>query len=112
MTRKITFGQTKRFDKEGFSGNVYIDGSDQQGFNALLVDVHGRHPKKRILEGNTRSYFVVKGSGTLTLDGEAQEINEGDLFVISAGSEYEYSGNMTLFEFNVSPDNTFKDKRI
>jgi hypothetical protein len=32
------------------------------------------------------------------------------LFIVGAGHEYEYSGKMKLFEFNVSPDNSFKDQ--
>ena len=49
----------------------------------------------------TRSYLVLEGSGTFTLNGESSEVKQGDLFVIPDGGEYEYEGEMKLFEFNV-----------
>lgn len=112
MGRKISLEETDKFEREGFSGSVYVDGSKGEGFNALQLDVHGRHPKKRILEGNTRSYFVADGAGTFILNGEAHQVQQGDLFVIPAGSEYEYEGKMRLFEFNVSPDGSFGDEKL
>lgn len=112
MGRKISHSETAKFDREGFSGSVYIHGSNGEGFNALQVDVHGRHPKKRILVGNTRSYFVADGTGTFILDGESHKVEQGDLFVIPAGSEYEYEGEMRLLEFNVSPDGSFGDEKL
>lgn len=112
MARKISLNDTTKFEREGFSGNVYIDGSNSEGFNALQINVHGKHPKKRILKGNTRAYYVAEGTGTFTLNGEIHNIQQGDLFVIPAGSEYEYQGEMRLFEFNVSPDGSFGDEKL
>lgn len=111
MARKISLNNTNKFEREGFSGYVYIDRSHNEGFSALQVDVHGKHLKKRILKGNTRAYYVAEGTGTFTLNGEIHNIQQGDLFVIPAGSDYEYQGEMRLFEFNVSPDGTFGDER-
>ena len=103
---------TEHFDREGFAGDWYIKGDEQKGVNALMVDVHGRHPKKRILEGNTRRYVVLGGEGTFTLNGVAHKVAEGDMFTIEAGGDYEYEGDMKLFEFNVSPDNSFGDEKL
>ena len=112
MSKRITFDETFRFDDEGFSGNIYIDPNDSLGFNALVVDVHGAHPHKQILNGNTRVYIVAYGTGTFTLDGQEHKAERGDMFVIEAGSEYAYSGSMQLFEFNVSPGNSFGDQLL
>jgi mannose-6-phosphate isomerase-like protein (cupin superfamily) len=112
MSEKISLNETFRFDNEGFSGNVYVEGDSGQGFNALLVEVHGHHPRKRILEGNTRAYYVVSGTGTFILEEVEHHVQENDLFVIPAGGEYEYTGEMKLFEFNVSPDNIFGDQKL
>ena len=112
MSDKISRADTLHFDREGFSGDVYVPNDQNQGFNALLVDVNGRHPKKRVLEGNTRSYLVTRGQGVFTLDDTKHEVQEGDLFVIGAGSTYEYEGKMQLFEFNISPDNSFGDEKL
>ena len=111
LAKKITLEETDTFDAGGFSGQVYIPKELKAGFNALLITVTGHHPKKRMID-TTRNYFVVEGKGTFTLDGEVHRIQKGDLFVISAGHEYEYEGTMTLFEFNISPDNSFKDERL
>lgn len=109
--RKISLEATEGFEKEGFSGHVYIPSEEKVGFNALMVDVHGRHPRKRMVD-TTRTYLVVDGAGTFTLGDTATEVQKGDLFVIPPGEEYEYEGQMQLFEFNVSPDNSFQDETL
>lgn len=109
---KISLDQTFHFDREGFSGDVYISNDDACGFTALKVSVHGKHPRKQILDGNTRTYYVIDGNGTFTVGLKQYEVQGGDMYVIPAGSEYEYVGEMTMFEFNVSPDNTFGDKKL
>lgn len=108
----IPLVDASHFDRDGFSGDVFVPKEANLGFVALQVDVHGKHPRKRILEGNIRSYYVVSGEGIFTLGEEARQAQQGDLFVIPAGSEYAYEGVMTLFEFNVSPDNSFGDEQL
>lgn len=103
--------QTDSFSREGFDGHVYIEKEAALGFNALLIDVHGRHPRKRMID-TTRTYFVVDGSGTFDLNGQVTEVKKGDFVVIPAGSEYEYQGQMQLFEVNISATNTFQDERL
>jgi quercetin dioxygenase-like cupin family protein len=107
----ISLAETEGFKREGFSGHVYVDGSAEMGFTALAVDVHGRHPRKRMVD-TTRNYLVLEGTGRFTLGDTTTEVEQGQLFVIPAGSEYEYAGEMKLFEFNVSPDNSFKDEKL
>ncbi|MBI2031580.1 MAG: hypothetical protein HYT08_03095 [Candidatus Levybacteria bacterium] len=98
--RKISFDKTEHFDREGFSGDHYVKPEDGLGYSALSVDVHGRHPLTRMV-GATRSYYVREGTGMFTLNGVAHEVKVGSLFVIPDGGEYEYQGEMKLFEFNV-----------
>lgn len=108
----IPFDETEHFDREGFSGDIFVPKESRAGFTALQVTVDGKHPRKRIGKGNTRSYFVVDGGGTFTLNDEPRTVIPGDLIVIPSDNEYEYEGVMTLFEFNVSPRNTFRDKLV
>lgn len=108
----ITFNETEGFDRGDFQGQIYVPKDDQLGFNALAVFVKGRHPRKRMGENTTRTYLVVDGEGSFNLDGEAQTVGKGDLVTIPPGHEYEYQGEMTLFEFNVSPDNSFTDEKL
>ena len=108
----IPFDETEHFDREGFSGDIFVPKDSKVGFTALQITVDGKHPRKQIGKGNTRSYFVVDGGGTFILNDETRTVVPGDLIVIPSGNEYEYEGVMTLFEFNVSPRNTFRDKLV
>lgn len=108
----IPLAQAEHFEREGFTGDILVPKSAEMGFTALQVNVDGEHPLKEILRGNTRSYYVVDGEGTFALNGEIRTVAKGDLIVIPAGNQYEYQGVMTLFEFNVSPGNSFRDKKI
>lgn len=110
--RHIPLSGAERFEREGFSGHILVPRDAEMGFTASQVNVHGSHPLKEILRGNTRSYFVIEGEGIFVLNGEPRTVNIGDLVVIPAGSQYEYEGEMTLFELNVSPGNSFRDKKI
>lgn len=110
-TRRIALGETVRFDRGDFSGEVYVGKDDKAGFSALLVSVNGRHPRKRMID-TTRTYFVVDGTGQFTLNGDIHKVNKGDFYVIPPGNEYEYSGEMKLFEVNISPDNSFRDEKL
>lgn len=100
------------FEREGFTGRVFVAKEEGVGFNAMQIDVHGSHPEKKILGGNTRCYYVAEGSGVFALNGEDHLVNGGEFFVIPAGGEYSYSGSMRLLEFNVSPDNSFGDEKL
>jgi mannose-6-phosphate isomerase-like protein (cupin superfamily) len=109
--RKIPLENTTSFDRGEFSGKVYISPEDNLGFSALVVEVDGHHPRKRMIEGK-RMYWVVDGTGTFTLNDKTEEVKKGDLYIVPEGHEYEYQGKMTLFEFNVSPTNSFKDEKL
>jgi mannose-6-phosphate isomerase-like protein (cupin superfamily) len=109
ITGKISLEDTKNFNAGGFSGQVYIPDGSNVGYNTLLITVKGRHPKKRMID-TTRNYYVVEGHGTFILDGVSHEVKAGDLYIVAAGHDYEYQGEMKLFEFNISPDNSFKDE--
>lgn len=99
-TLKISSGQTTHIDKEGFSVDFYIQKEKNSDFSALIVDVHGRHYRTK-MKGVKRVYFVIKGKGTFTLDHETHQVQKGDMYIIEDGHEYEYEGQMKLFEFNI-----------
>ncbi len=100
QAKRISLDQAKHLDKDGFSVDIFVKKSDGAGYNALLVDVYGRHYKTE-MKGATRNYFVVEGKGSFTLDGKTHQVKKGDFYIIPDGHNYEYEGQMKLFEFNV-----------
>lgn len=108
----IPLDQATHFERDGFTGDILVPKEAALGFMALQVNVDGEHPLKRMLRGTTRTYYVVDGSGTFTLNGEEVSVDKGGMVVIQPGNEYSYKGTMTLFEVNVSPNNSFKDRKV
>ena len=103
---------TNNFNREWFSGEIYVDKSEKKGFTILRITVHGKHPKKKMIDDTTRTYYVESWTGEFIIDGEKKDALAGTLFIIEPGHEYEYSGNMILMETNISKSNTFKDELI
>jgi quercetin dioxygenase-like cupin family protein len=110
--QRIQLSETDGFEREGFDGHVYIPAEAGAGFNVLSVDVHGSHPRKRMLGDTTRAYYVIDGTGTFTLGDTTNEVQAGDLFAIPPNGEYEYNGQMRLLEINVSASNNFQDEKL
>jgi quercetin dioxygenase-like cupin family protein len=110
--KRVQLSETDGFQREGFDGHVYVPSEAGVGFNVLSVDVHGAHPRKRMLGDTTRTYYVIDGTGSFTLGDATTEVQAGDLFIIPPDGEYEYNGQMRLLEVNVSPSNNFQDEKI
>lgn len=110
--KRVKLSETEGFRREGFDGHVYVPSEAGVGFNVLSVDVHGSHPRKRMLGDTTRTYYVIDGTGSFTLGDNTTEIQAGDLFIIPPDGEYEYNGQMRLLEVNVSPSNGFQDEKL
>jgi len=110
--RRIQLSETQSFTRDGFDGHEYIAKSEGLGLTALAVDVHGTHPRKRMLGDTTRTYFVLEGTRTFILGDKSYEVIPGDCFTIPPDGEYEYSGLMRLLEVNVSPTNEFRDEKL
>jgi mannose-6-phosphate isomerase-like protein (cupin superfamily) len=100
------------FEREGFTGRIFVDKTEKRGFNAMQIDVDGSHPEKEIKAGNTRAYYVAEGSGFFKLNGQERKVKDGDYIEISEGGRYSYRGKMRLFEVNISPDNSFRDSLV
>lgn len=108
-TRHLGFAAVERFERDGFTGSIFVNKADKRGFNAMQIDVGGSHPEKEIAAGNTRAYYVAEGTGFFRLNGQEKRVKAGDYVEISEGGRYSYQGKMRLFEINISPDNSFGD---
>lgn len=112
VPNRISFSETEEFERSGFIGRIIVPKEAQTGFSINLVDCFDDHPVKRVGEGTTRIYFVILGKGKFTVNNVTYVAIKNDTFVINPGETYSYFGAMKLIEFNVSPDNSFKDERI
>ncbi|HEY4513324.1 MAG TPA: AraC family ligand binding domain-containing protein [Candidatus Paceibacterota bacterium] len=108
---KISLNQTNFFDRTDFNGNVYVKAEDGKGFSALLVNCITSHYKTK-LKNATRTYLVIEGAGTFTINDKTETANPGDMFIISDGDIYEYYGQMKLFEFNVPGTNSSNEEKL
>ena len=107
--KKLPLADATFFEREGFTGKVYISSEKKKGYTVLLITVEGKHPKKEMKAGTIRNYFVIGGTGTFIVNNITHKVSPQDLFVIEPGDQYEYEGTMTLLDTNISPDNSFKD---
>ena len=106
-SRKIKLAEAIPFEKPGFSGRRYVQAGEALGFTALMVEANGQHPEKQLTD-TTRCYLVLSGSGTFRVDDRFITVTADDLIVVQPDSPYSYEGTMRLFEFNVSPNNSFE----
>lgn len=109
--KRIQLSETEGFSREGFDGHIYY--SAPNGTLSLLrIDVHGSHPRKKMLGDTTRTYTVLNGTGSFTVGEETFDVQPGDVYVIPPGGEYHYQGEMTLDEVNSSPSGNIQDQKL
>jgi hypothetical protein len=108
---KIPLKDATFFDRKDFTGNLYVEKKDGEGFNALLVDCVTHHYKTK-LTGAVRAYLVLEGNGTFTINGKKEAAEKYDFFLISSGDTYEYEGAMKLFEFNVPGTDSNNEEKL
>ena len=77
----------------------------------MLITANGKHPRKKMID-TIRVYFIIEGEGIFSIDDKKYEIKSEELFVIEPGQEYEYDAKAKMFEFNVSPGNSFRDLKL
>jgi mannose-6-phosphate isomerase-like protein (cupin superfamily) len=108
---KIPLEDAEVHDKGDFVASFYLRKKDNLGLNALLVDCKERHYRAK-LHGATRTYIIVEGTGTFTIDGIVENAKPYDCFVIQSGQVYEYAGRMKLLEINVPPTDRSNEERL
>ena len=68
----------------------------QKNLEVLYVESETGHDTFMICRGVTRTYYVLAGSGSFTIDGHKYDICPGILVEVPSGVEYSYSGRMTM----------------
>lgn len=108
---KISLKDADHFEREGFTGDVYVATEAGRGFNALHVDCLTNH-YKTLLKKAARAYLVLEGSGSFTINGERHAVEPYDFFLLGDGDVYEYEGKMRLFEFNVPGTSSENEEKL
>lgn len=71
----------------------------QEDLEVLYVESETGHDTFMVLRGVTRTYYVLSGSGSFTIDGHQYSVSPGLLIEVPPGVEYCYSGRMTMLAF-------------
>jgi len=65
----------------------------------LYIQSETGHDTFMICRSVTRTYYVLAGSGTFTIEGREHSVCPGVLVEVPSGVEYSYSGRMTMLAF-------------
>ncbi len=87
----------------GFRRRLITD-EDNDAANVTFLRVHESkvHYHKQMSE----FYYVLRGGGTITLDGETKPITEGDLVMVPPGVRHTSDGDMDVLIVGVPPQET------
>ena len=90
--------QTKQYKNSDFCIALEYPLGDKD-INGAVIELSGRYPEKgAVVNLKCKELaYVVRGSGSLVVEGKETLLNEGDLALIEAGEKYYWEGNMTMF---------------
>jgi len=102
VKKKYIYRQTKDSIEErsicGFRRALITErDTDKASFTVLKVFEAQEHYHKK----STEFYFVLKGKGSLTLDGEELAVEKGDLVMIFPGVNHRAEGKMEVIVVGV-----------
>ena len=82
------------FEQEGLDG--YKFPLETNDFELYFIDSHKGHD--HFVEGKTitHTYYILKGEGTFTIDGDTKEVESGQVVGIPKDVEFAYTGEMEL----------------
>ena len=77
---------------------VYEYPFDEKDINVAYVEINGRYPDQgfalnKIVKGMV---FVTSGSGTIVIDNEEYQLEEGDMVLIKSNQKYFFEGKLKL----------------
>ena len=98
MPYVYTLPESLSFQGEGFFG--YSFGRiKQKDLEVLYVESEKGHDTFMVCRGVERTYYVLNGTGSFTIDGSAYNVQPGELIEVPSKVEYSYSGRMTMLVF-------------
>ncbi|MDD3647520.1 MAG: cupin domain-containing protein [Candidatus Dojkabacteria bacterium] len=90
--------EAESFAQPGITGRKYHIDEFIKERTWVYGELDGEHGERE--SGETpRIYFVVKGKGSVEIDGQKSEVEEGDLVIIPPKSKYNYWSSDGLLKF-------------
>ena len=86
------------FQGDGFFGYSFGP-MKQKDLEVLYVESEKGHDTFMVCRGVERTYYVLAGTGSFTIDGYEYKVQPGDLVEVPSEVEYSYSGRMTMLVF-------------
>ena len=71
----------------------------QKDVEILYVESETGHDTFMICRGVVRTYYILAGNGSFSIDGQVHNVGPGVLVEVPSGVEYCYSGRMTMLVF-------------
>jgi chemotaxis methyl-accepting protein methylase/mannose-6-phosphate isomerase-like protein (cupin superfamily) len=98
MPYVYTLPESFSFQGEGFFGYSFGP-MKQKDLEVLYVESEKGHDTFMVCRGVERTYYVLAGTGSFTIDGCEYNVQPGDLIEVPSKVEYSYSGRMTMLVF-------------
>ncbi|MEA2004077.1 MAG: cupin domain-containing protein [archaeon] len=78
---------------------------DNKNLDFALTKINGRFPEsgKTMNKVCQEIYYIISGAGTLYIDNEEIELNEGDVYLIEAEKKYHLIGENLVMALPTSP---------
>ncbi len=67
--------------------------------NGAIIGITGKYPENgRLVNEKVREMvYVMQGKGSITIEGDFIQLQEGDLLMIEPGERYVWEGSMRMF---------------
>ncbi len=97
MKTLIRQSEAVEHGREGLNGWYYQLPDIEGGRSVIYAEVTGEHGQRTIGE-HPRMYYIIDGSGQYTVNGEAFEVQKGDLVVIPAFGTYNFHATSPMLK--------------
>ncbi len=96
---RISLDETQEESENGVRWNKFNTQAEFSTFSSSLMHVEGEQQPTRN-EVSDRLFFILKGSGQMTIDETVFDVHEADCVYVEKGCEHSLSGNLSAFVVN------------
>lgn len=84
------------FTKVGIKGKIFPVSKVAKKIGFCLIKTAKGHETKIIEHKCDFNYYILKGSGYFSINGQKEDCKQGDLVIIPSGSIFTYKGNLIM----------------